>query len=55
MSRPRLLCRTAQGVTYGANVWHYPLTILDRPAAFAVYMWLDGGEGDEEFFELPAT
>jgi hypothetical protein len=44
-----------QGVTYAANVWHRPLTILDRPAAFAVFMWLDGGAGDEEFFELPAT
>ena len=43
-----------QGVTYGANVWHHPLTILDRPAAFAVYMWLDGGKKDEEFFTLPA-
>ena len=43
-----------QGVTYGANVWHHPLTILDRPAAFAIYMWLVGGEGDEEFFTLPA-
>jgi len=43
-----------QGVTYGANVWHHPLTIFDRPAAFTVYMWLDGGKGDEEFFTLPA-
>ena len=43
-----------QGVTYGANVWHHPLTILDRPARFAVFMWLDGGKGDEEFFALPA-
>ena len=33
---------------------HHPLTILDRPAAFAIYMWLVGGEGDEEFFTLPA-
>jgi ureidoglycolate lyase len=43
-----------QGVTYKADTWHHPLTILDRPAAFAVYMWLDGGRGDEEFFDLPA-
>jgi ureidoglycolate lyase len=41
-----------QGVTYGANVWHHPLTILDRAAAFAVYMWLGDGKGDEEFFSL---
>lgn len=46
-----------QGVTYGANVWHHPLTIFDRPAAFAVFMWRDGGTGDEEFVTLstPAT
>ena len=43
------------GVTCGANVWHHPLTILDRPAAFAVYMWLDGGKKDEEIFALPAS
>lgn len=43
-----------QGVTYKADTWHHPLTILDRPAAFAIYMWLDGGKGDEEFFTLPA-
>ena len=42
------------GVTYGASVWHHPLTILDRPASFAVFMWLEGGRGDEEFFTLPA-
>jgi ureidoglycolate lyase len=42
-----------QGITYGANVWHHPLAILDRPAEFAVYMWLDDGKGDEEFFTLP--
>jgi ureidoglycolate lyase len=43
-----------QGITYAADIWHHPLTILDRPASFAVYMWLDGGKGDEEFFTLPA-
>jgi ureidoglycolate lyase len=43
-----------QGVTYGANVWHHPLTILERVASFAVFMWLEGGKGDEEFFTLPA-
>jgi ureidoglycolate lyase len=43
-----------QGVTYGANVWHHPLTILERVASFAVFMWLEGGKGDEEFFTLLA-
>lgn len=41
-----------QGVTYGANIWHHPLTIVERPAAFAIFMWLEGGRGDEEFFTL---
>ena len=48
------LARGDQGVTYGMNVWHHPLTVLDRPAQFAVFMWLDGGRGDEEFVDLPA-
>lgn len=42
-----------QGVTYGADVWHHPLTVLDRPARFAVVMWRDGSATDEEFVTLP--
>jgi ureidoglycolate lyase len=38
-----------QGVTYRPNTWHHGLTVLDRPGRFAVFMWLDGGTGDEEF------
>ena len=38
-----------QGVTYKANTWHHGLTVLDRPGRFAVFMWRDGGTGDEEF------
>jgi ureidoglycolate lyase len=48
------LARGDQGVTYGMNVWHHPLTVLDRVGQFAVFMWLDGGRGDEEFVDLPA-
>jgi ureidoglycolate lyase len=48
------LARGDQGITYGMNVWHHPSTALDRPAKFAVFMWLDGGRGDEEFVDLPA-
>ncbi len=47
------LARGDQGVTYGMNVWHHPLCALDRPGKFAVFMWLDGGKGDEEFVDLP--
>lgn len=42
-----------QGITYGADVWHHPMTVLDRPAVFATVMFLDGGAGDEEFVDLP--
>jgi ureidoglycolate lyase len=38
-----------QGVTYKPNTWHHGLTVLDRPGRFAVFMWLDGSKGDEEF------
>ena len=38
-----------QGITYKANTWHHGLTVLDRPGSFAVFMWRDGGKGDEEF------
>jgi len=38
-----------QGVTYRMNTWHHGLTVLDKPGRFAVFMWRDGGKGDEEF------
>lgn len=42
-----------QGVTYRPNTWHHGLTVLDRPGRFAVFMWRDGGKGDEEFVSVP--
>jgi len=48
------LAGPGQGVTYRANTWHHPLTILDRPARFAVVMWRDGTRTDEEFRTLAA-
>ena len=42
-----------QGVTYRPNTWHHGLTVLDRPGRFAVFMWLNGGKGDEEFVSVP--
>ena len=54
MARARaFLCRPDQGVTYGANVWHHPFTVLDREARFVIVMWRDGTKGDEEFVEVP--
>lgn len=40
------------GITYRANVWHHPMMALDRKASFAVVMWRDGSDGDEEFVDL---
>lgn len=42
-----------QGICYAANVWHHPMTVLDRPATFATVMFLDGSHRDEEFVDLP--
>jgi ureidoglycolate lyase len=55
MARARaFLCRPDQGVTYGADVWHHPFTVLDREARFVIVMWRDGTGTDEEFVEVPA-
>lgn len=40
------------GITYRANVWHHPMMALGRRAQFAVWMWRNGGEDDEEFVDL---
>ncbi|MEQ1612524.1 MAG: ureidoglycolate lyase [Hyphomicrobiaceae bacterium] len=54
MSRARaFLPKPGQGITFGADVWHHPLTVFDRPGTFALFMWLDGSKTDEEFFTLP--
>jgi ureidoglycolate lyase len=46
------LCRGDQGITYRADVWHHPMTPLDHDAKFAVFMWRDGDQYDEEFHQL---
>ena len=48
------LAGPGQGVTYHANTWQHPLTILNRPARFAVVMRRDGTRTDEEFRTLAA-
>lgn len=49
------LAGPGQGVTYRMGTWHHGLTVLDRAARFAVFMWRDGTGGDEEFRQLPAS
>jgi ureidoglycolate lyase len=46
------LAGPGQGITYHAGTWHHPLTLLDRPGRFAVFMWRDGTKTDEEFRTL---
>lgn len=54
MARARcFLAHGGQGLTYGADVWHHPFTVLDRPQRFAVLMWRDGTTDDEQFVEVP--
>ncbi|HEY4253476.1 MAG TPA: ureidoglycolate lyase [Roseomonas sp.] len=53
MARARaFLAAPGQGVTYAPDIWHHPFTVLDRPASYAVAMWLDGSQ-DEEFVTVP--
>ena len=47
------LCAPHQGVTYGADVWHHPFTVLDQEARFAIVMWRTGRPGDDEFVAVP--
>jgi ureidoglycolate lyase len=46
------LAGPGQGVTYRVDTWHHPLTVLDRPARFAVLIWLEHSATDEEFVTL---
>lgn len=57
MARARaFVAGPGQGVTYGADVWHHELTVLDAPLGFGVFMWRDGTAGDEEFVDIdPVT
>lgn len=53
-AKSRAFVATArQGVTYRPNTWHHGMTVLDKPGTFAVFMWRDGGKGDEEFVPVP--
>jgi ureidoglycolate lyase len=48
-----LIAGPDRGITYRTNTWHHGFTVLDRPGRFAMFMWLDGSSGDEEF--VPVT
>lgn len=42
-----------QGVCYRPRVWHHGLSVLTAPAQFVVTMTVSGGQGDDEFWEVP--
>ncbi|MFG1289498.1 ureidoglycolate lyase [Xanthobacter versatilis] len=41
-----------QGITLKSGVWHAPLTVLEAPAPFAIFMWRDFGPDDEDFADI---
>ena len=40
------------GINYRADVWHHPLSPLERAGRFAVLTFIDGTAGDEEWADL---
>ena len=44
-----------QGVSYNADTWHHPMTVLDKPSIFVTVMFADGGPDDEDWFDLPES
>lgn len=40
------------GLTLAPGCWHFPLTVLEHPAAFTLTMWRDGGPDDEELRDV---
>lgn len=53
MTRARaFLAQPDQGVTFGADVWHYPFTVLDRPARFPIFLWKGGTSADDECVQV---
>lgn len=41
-----------QGIVYGANVWHHPMTCLTPRGEFTVVMWANNDAQDEELVPL---
>ncbi|MDI4664291.1 ureidoglycolate lyase [Xanthobacter autotrophicus] len=41
-----------EGITLKPGMWHAPLTVLDEPAPFAIFMWRDFGPDDEDFADI---
>ena len=41
------------GINYRADIWHHPLSPLERAGRFAVLTFIDGTAGDEDWADLP--
>lgn len=52
-----LLAGQGDAICIHRNVWHAPLTVLDRPATFAMTMWrrAEGGDGEVRTLATPLT
>lgn len=48
------LALSHQCVTYARNVWHHPMTVLDKPMEFTVAMGMTGRGDDDVFQDLDA-
>jgi ureidoglycolate lyase len=41
------------GINYRADIWHHPLSALERTGRFAILTFVDGTSADEQFVDLP--
>jgi ureidoglycolate lyase len=41
------------GLNYRADIWHHPLSALERTGRFAILTFVDGTSADEQFVDLP--
>ena len=41
------------GINYKADIWHHPLSPLERIGRFAILTFVDGTATDEQFVDLP--
>lgn len=40
-------------INYRPDIWHHPITVLDRAARFQVLTFIDGTSDDQEIVKLP--